>query len=254
MDFSKIASDYRGTVQIPAGEKLLLLLDIKKHEDVLDLGCGNGKLTARIRCITKGRVVGIDASWKMIEIAKRYQGIEFYVMRAEDMNFYEEFDVIFCNSAFQWFKPHLVLPKCYKALRKGGRIGIQAPAKKVYCPNFVEAFKQVQEKIHAFRSFKNPWFFLEGERDYKELFESYGFEVSYCKIETVKTYHTPQEVFDIFMSGASVGYLNPKYYDKDISNFVNDFKAIVRCCFEEQAKDGLVELVFNRVYLVAHKS
>ncbi len=99
----------------------------------------------------------------MIELARRYEGIEFYVLRAEEMDFREEFDVIFCNSAFQWFKPDEVLPRCYRALRKNGRIGVQAPAKREYCPIFVRAFERVQREIEAFRSFSSPWFFLETE-------------------------------------------------------------------------------------------
>ncbi len=165
MDFSNVASNYSGKVQIPAGDKLLQFLNIQDHEDVLDLGCGNGKLTAKIRALTRGRVVGIDASEKMIDLARKYGGIEFHILRAEDMDFYEEFDVIFCNSAFQWFDPHAILPKCYKALRSGGRMGVQAPAKKIYCPNFIEAFKQVQKEIKAFRSFRCPWFFLDNEEE-----------------------------------------------------------------------------------------
>ncbi|WP_457549514.1 class I SAM-dependent methyltransferase [Archaeoglobus sp.] len=253
MDFSSVASNYAGNVQIPAGERLLQLLKIQDHEDVLDLGCGNGKLTAKIRALTRGRVVGIDASERMIDLARKYEGIEFYVLRAEDMDFHEEFDVILCNSAFQWFDPHVVLPKCYKALRDGGRMGVQAPAKKIYSPNFVEAFERVQEEIDTFRSFRCPWFFLDSEEEYKRLFESYGFKVDHCKIERFESYHTPKDVFNIFMTGASVGYLNPRYYDEDINKYVQNAKRIIMRSFEEQAENGLVKLIFNRVFVIARK-
>ncbi|MCD6492793.1 MAG: hypothetical protein J7K36_03195 [Archaeoglobaceae archaeon] len=49
MDFSKIADEYMPVVQLSAGEKLLELLNIREHENVLDLGCGDGRLTAKIR-------------------------------------------------------------------------------------------------------------------------------------------------------------------------------------------------------------
>jgi len=136
MNFSKIADDYMPVVQSSAGEKLLELLNIREHENVLDLGCGDGRLTAKIRKLTKGRVVGVDVSEKMIEKAKKFNGIEFIVKAAEELDFENEFDVIFCNSSFQWFDPHKSLEKCYRALKHGGRIGIQAPVKKNYCPNF----------------------------------------------------------------------------------------------------------------------
>ena len=49
MDLSKIADDYTSVVQLSAGEKLLELLNIREHENVLDLGCSDGRLTAKIR-------------------------------------------------------------------------------------------------------------------------------------------------------------------------------------------------------------
>jgi ubiquinone/menaquinone biosynthesis C-methylase UbiE len=64
LDFSKIAKIYDdvSVAQTSAGEKLLKMLDIKEFEDVLDLGCGTGKLTAEIRKLTRGRVVGVDVA------------------------------------------------------------------------------------------------------------------------------------------------------------------------------------------------
>jgi len=106
----------------------------------------------------------------------------------------------------------------------------------------------------VFAHFKSPWFFLESEGEYIELFERHGFNAVFCKIEETKSYHTPQEAYRIFESGAIAGYLNPKYYDIEIDErYVRRFKEIVRKSFEEQAGSGVVELVFNRVYLIAVK-
>ena len=102
---------YNPIVQTSAGEKLLRLLNIGENEDVLDLDCGTGKLTAKIRGLTKGKVVGIDSSKEMIEKARRNVNAEFIVKAAEEMDFYSEFDVIFCNSAFQWFNPHKAIER-----------------------------------------------------------------------------------------------------------------------------------------------
>ncbi len=92
------------------------------------------------------------------------------------------------------------------------------------------------------------------KRNYESLFKSYGFKVDHCKIERFESYHTPEEVFEIFMTGASVGYLNSRYYDEDISKYVDDFKRIIMRSFEKQAENGLVKLVFNRVFIIVKKS
>ncbi|WP_202319146.1 class I SAM-dependent methyltransferase [Archaeoglobus neptunius] len=263
MNFSTIAAEYEklATLQKSASEILLRLLKIGENDDVLDLGCGTGHLTRKIRGLTKGRVVGIDPSEGMIARAiedSRGMNITYKIMSAEEMNYHESFDVIFCNSAFQWFRnPERALRNCYKALRRGGRIGIQAPAKNVYCPNFIKAIEAVRKDERTgdvFAHFKEPWFFLETAEEYTSLFERCGFAVVFSKIERVVTEHTPEEVFGIFSSGAIAGYLNPEYYDVELNDeYIKAFREIVRQEFNRQAENGIVKLEFNRIFLVAVK-
>jgi ubiquinone/menaquinone biosynthesis C-methylase UbiE len=101
------------------------------------------------REITKGKVVGVDPSEGMIrEAIEKSMGLDitFEVKSAEEIEYKSCLDVIFCNSSLQWFRePQKAVKNCYIALRKGGRIGIQAPAKRVYSPNFIGAVEKVKE-------------------------------------------------------------------------------------------------------------
>jgi SAM-dependent methyltransferase len=85
-DFSQIAGKYEKTslVQNSASDELFYLLGIKESDDVLDLGCGTGHLTKRIREMTKGNVVGIDSSQGMIEEARRNYGNLGISLKLED--------------------------------------------------------------------------------------------------------------------------------------------------------------------------
>ncbi|MDR1617232.1 MAG: class I SAM-dependent methyltransferase [Syntrophomonadaceae bacterium] len=88
--------------------------------------------------MSKGTVVGIDPSTKIIEESKkRYRNeIVFEVNTAENIGYENTFDVIFCNSAFQWIKnQEIAIEKFPISLKNKGRIGIQTPAKEIYCPN-----------------------------------------------------------------------------------------------------------------------
>jgi len=257
VDFSKIATTYRNPQQI-----LLNLLKIGNTDDVLDLGWGVGNLTRKIKEITDGKVVGIDPSEGMIkEAIEKSRGLDiaFEVKSVEELNYRDCFNVIFCNSSLQWFRDiQKAVNNCYAALRKGGRIGIQAPAKRVYSPNFIEAVEKVKEDPRTrgiFAYFKEPWFFLETADEYRELFEKCGFRVVLSKIESIRTKHTPEEVFNIFSSAAVAGYLNQDFYDVEIeASYINSFKEIVKNTFVQQANDhGVVMLVFNRIFLVAIK-
>ncbi len=265
IDFSQIAERYErySSVQKSAAEILLRLLEIKDTDDVLDLGCGSGNLTRKIRTMTNAKVVGIDPSDGMIrEAREKSKGIDitFEVRHAEDINYKEWFDVLFSNSAFQWFRDQRkVIERCYAALRRNGRIGIQTPAGKIYSPNFVEAVEKVIQDTKTkdiFARFNSPWFFMETTDEYKHLFEDKGFRVVFSRIERIKTQYTPAEVFRIFSSGAIAGYLNQDCYDIKIDEEYRErFKQIIRDTFVRQAgSDGKVELVFNRLFLVAVKA
>lgn len=221
--FDELASRYRQTslVQASAGAKLIELLDIPEGADILDVGCGTGNLTVELAGKTTGRVTGIDPSGEMVRVASEAfsdQRTSFVKMDAEGIAFRKEFDIVYCNSAFQWFKnPSRFLDNAKMALRPGGRIGMQAPARKVYCPVFIKAIEECCGNPgigEVFSGFRPPWFFLETEDEYRSLFEQAGFRVLFCTIEESRSLRTPQQVFDVFCSGARAGYLDPACYDR----------------------------------------
>ncbi len=264
IDFNKVAGNYerKSIVQKGAAEILLSLIKIKSNESVLDAGCGPGNLTRKIKDLTKGRVAGVDVSQNMINEALGKYGndsMEFYTMDAEELGFKGEFDVIFSNSAFQW--SHDPLKACggfYRALKKGGRVGIQAPGGGKYCDNFMKAVEHVKTDYRTssiFSKWKNPWFMAEKADDYSSLFEKSGFLVKYSEIRKTSSCHTAAECFDIFSSGAITGYLNREYYNVEINpEYIRDFKSIVINEFENQAMpNNNLELNFNRIFLVAVK-
>jgi trans-aconitate methyltransferase len=262
--FTEISARYEtdSLIQKSAAERLLSLLDIQRHEAVLDLGCGTGSLSRRIRQLTDALVTGIDPSPGMIETARNAPGVHdiaFIHSSAEDLAFSEVFDIIFCNSAFQWFvSPKKALAAGYAALRPCGRLGIQAPARSNYCPNFLAAVADVAQDPRTsanFARFNSPWLFLEQADDYRALFQQAGFSVPFAAIEELAAPYTPDQVLTIFESGAAAGYLKRDAYtggyDED---YPAVFREIVAAAFRRQAgQDGLVQLVFNRIYLIAEK-
>lgn len=264
-NFTEISSKYEkdSVVQRSASEILFDLLRIGPTDDVLDLGCGTGHLSRTIREKTTGRVVGVDPSMGMIEKAReKYsdQNISFRVSTAEQLDYHNEFDIIFCNSAFQWFvDPGEAVKACYNSLRTNGKMAIQAPAKEDYCPNFLKATSEVKKHKatqHTFGYFTAPWFFYNTSVEYTKLFESAGFSVRESRIDKVVTSHSVEEAFKIFESGAAAGYLNSDYYSIPLSqDYIDAFRGIVRDSFEDQAGEtGQIRLAFYRIYLLAVKT
>lgn len=263
-DFSNLSPEYqhRAVLQQSASEKLFELLAIQPSDDVLDLGCGPGHLTKRIRELTNKTVVGVDPAEGMIAQSRQNvsdPSISFYVCDAESLDFANTFDVIFCNSVFQWFRnPEHALRNCFRAVRAHGRMGVQAPARTEYCPNFIRATTALLADPRTrptFARFRSPWFFLETPEAYAGLFEASGFAVSSCRIEEVTEYCSPSKAFEMFESGASAGYLNPDCYDILLPpGFIKNAREVILGSFYSQMRgDGTVAITFYRVYVLAHK-
>ncbi|MEN6315326.1 MAG: class I SAM-dependent methyltransferase [Clostridiaceae bacterium] len=73
---------------------------------VLDLGCGYGENCAEFKRLGAVRVVGIDISEKMLEVAKRENtGIEFIRADMSDLSYVDEhFDVVLSSLAVHYIK------------------------------------------------------------------------------------------------------------------------------------------------------
>ena len=102
------------------GEPLVELLAPNPGERILDLGCGEGALAARIA--ERASVVGVDASAEQVAAA-RARGVEAYVMDGAHLPFADEFDAVFSNAALHWMKDQDgVIDGLFRALRPGGRV------------------------------------------------------------------------------------------------------------------------------------
>jgi len=263
--FSNIAAGYqkKAVLQESASQRLFELLALRRNDSVLDLGCGPGHITRKIRDMVTGAVFGVDPSEAMISKARRNcqtLAVTFLVSDAESFDSPQTFDKIFCNSAFHWFRdPARALANAAKALKPGGRIGIQAPARVNYCSNFLRAIDALSADTrtrHAISKFRSPWFFLETEDEYAQLFQTAGLTPAYCKIEGVEELCLPEKAMAVFESGAAAGYLNPEYYDTALDpEFFDIARRIIRASLQSQAdQNGKVPLLFSRLYVVAEKT
>ncbi len=104
------------------GEDVAALLNARSSEDILDLGCGTGHLTAQI-AESGAHVVGLDASAKMLEVAREtYPQIEWVEASATDFDLNRSFDAVFTNAVLHWIlEPEKVAERVYAHLRNGGR-------------------------------------------------------------------------------------------------------------------------------------
>ncbi len=110
----------RNAAFVPAlGQGVLELLAAKPGERILDLGCGDGTLTATLA--ETATVVGVDASAEQIVAAKAH-GLDARVLDGSQLAFNGEFDAVFSNAALHWMRDaDAVIGGVWRALRPGGR-------------------------------------------------------------------------------------------------------------------------------------
>jgi len=118
-DAGRYAADARFVAEL--GAPLIGLLAPRSGERILDLGCGDGALTKKIRELGCD-VVGVDQSPDMIRKAKE-AGLDAREMDGHALVFDAEFDAVFSNAALHWMKrdPDAVLAGAFRALKPGGR-------------------------------------------------------------------------------------------------------------------------------------
>src|SRR3989441_305488 len=134
--WSESAESYRRAMRLfePYGFDLLARVNPKIRESALDLATGLGEPAMSIARMVgpDGRVVGIDLSEQMVELAtriakeRRIPGLTFLAMDAEKLDFPDEsFDLVTSRFGFHIFAhPETVAKEAHRVLRPKGRIGI----------------------------------------------------------------------------------------------------------------------------------
>jgi trans-aconitate methyltransferase len=148
-------------------------------ERILDLGCGDGAVSARIaELVPNGEVVGIDASRGMVEAAraKGRKNLRFLLMDINELNYSNEFDVVFSNATLHWIKDHKhLLRNVGRALRQGGRLRFNF-AGEGNCSHFFSVIRKAMSAqafaVH-FAGFDWPWY-MPSVEDYSALVRASG--------------------------------------------------------------------------------
>jgi SAM-dependent methyltransferase len=161
------------------GGPVLELLAPRAGERILDLGCGDGALTARLAAVGC-HVVGVDASEAQAAAAQA-RGLDVRVADGEHLDFDREFDAVFSNAALHWMRrPERVIAGVWRALKPSGRFvgefgghGCVAKIKN----ELVEALNRRGIDGEA----ASPWYF-PGSEEYAEHLQKAGFTVRYIAL------------------------------------------------------------------------
>ncbi len=181
------AAEYaaNSVVQQTWARELIAKLGLHGGEHILDVGCGDGKVTAEIaRAVPNGSATGVDASAEMISFAektfpkKSAPNLEFHVMDAREIRFRREFDLVFSNAALHWVDDHQrFLAGAASVLKPGGRLVVSCGGKGNAQDVFVALRPELRAKMwrEFFRQIPEPYFFYAPE-EYKKWLAKAGFK------------------------------------------------------------------------------
>jgi trans-aconitate methyltransferase len=158
---------------------LVELLAPKAGEEILDVGCGTGHMTAQIAA-SGANVMGVDMSAPMVKQAReKYPEIKFEVADARELKLEKKFDAVFSNATLHWIQePARAAQAVARRLKAGGRfVGEFGGAGNV--AGFMHAAETAWLKVMPRQEFTHPWFY-PGIAEYAAILEESGLETTYA--------------------------------------------------------------------------
>ena len=115
------------SAQLAWAQELIGKLALRGDERMLDIGCGDGRVTAELaRLVPRGEAVGVDNSEEMIRRASSafpaasVANLSFRRMDALSLSFATAFDVTFSNAALHWVRDHRTMLAGVASILKPG--------------------------------------------------------------------------------------------------------------------------------------
>ena len=186
------------------GRELIGRVTWRGDEEVLDVGCGDGRLTAALAGrVPRGHVLGIDASAEMVAHASTAHpasdcpNLRFARMDAARLRLPRAFDVVFSNAVLHWVPDHRAfLRGAAAALRSGGRLVVSCGGR----GNADDVFGVLRAEMRAaewrtfFRGLRKPYFF-HSDQEYHAWLPEAGFRPLRIRLVPRDAVHESVEAF-----------------------------------------------------------
>jgi trans-aconitate methyltransferase len=189
-------ADYAANSAVQHGwaREAMVKLNLRGDERILDVGCGDGKITAELaRAVPRGFVLGTDASAEMIAFAhklfpaSKIPNLKFTIADARAIapeKTLGAFDLVFSNAALHWVDDHeKFLRGAAAVLKSGGRLVVSCGGKGNAHDVFLALRPEMRSKRwrEFFRQMPLPYFFY-APSDYEKWLPKFGFQVQALKL------------------------------------------------------------------------
>ncbi len=235
------ASEYarRSGLQEAMAEEVLAQLELKGWERVLDVGCGDGRITAAIAGrVPQGKVLGVDSSHQMVSYAAErfgppaFPNIEFEAADASELSFRDEFDLVVSFNALHWVPEQDPVLRGIRQAMKAGAIAqlrLVPTGQRKSLENVLEETRLSERWHDRFAGFHDPYLHATPEQ-YAAMAERNGLKVLQI--------HTAEKAWDFGSREAFRGF--------GAVTFVEWTRRL-----GEEEKPQFIEDVLNRYRMVA---
>lgn len=233
-------------LQKAMADEVLALLRLKSDEQVLDIGCGDGKITAMIaKQVLPGRVIGIDPSRDMIDFATAHFGpdanpnLRFEVGDARTLSFKEQFDLVVSFNALHWVpEQDAALRAIAQSMKAGGRAQLRlvtaGPRQSI--ESVVEEVRKSPQWKRHFRDFHDPYLRLTPE-EYAATAVKNGMRVLHIHTEAKSWNFQSRAAFFEFCSVGLIAWTK-RLPEKERASFVDDVLDRYRLGVSEPNEEG----------------
>jgi trans-aconitate methyltransferase len=249
----RLASDQQKTW----GRTLICELRLRGDERILDLGCGDGTLTAELaQLVPDGFVLGIDASQSMVETARKDHvrtNLRFELQDINTIDFLSEFDVVFSNATLHWIRHHKKLLKnVHRSLKKQGMARFQFAADG-NCSNLIRTVGEIMSQTEYavyFRDFDWPWC-MPTVDEYRSLLTEVPFGQKKVWCENADKYFESAEAMTKWIEQPSLVPFLARVAERDRQRFRD--AVVERMISRTLRNDGTYFETFRRLNVLARK-
>ncbi len=200
-------------------------LNLKGDEKILDIGCGDGRITAAIaQCLPNGLVIGIDPSESMLQVAldlkdkNQIINLDFTKGDATQLSFKNEFDYVVSFSCFHWISDHFsALQSIERALKPDGKVFLYFAIDhgKDRLDHALNAVINAPKWCQYFCNYSNPCF-LNTSNQFTTYAQAAGLVPKRIEHITVDETFPTKEAFAAWISGwlSQLKYI-PEYLHKE---------------------------------------
>jgi ubiquinone/menaquinone biosynthesis C-methylase UbiE len=232
--------------------KVLKSLKIDIQSRVLDIGCGDGKITSEIaKDANQGCVIGTDISYQMIEHASKtyssQENLGFMQMDASQNKFINQFDIITSFNCLHWVKDQQrALDGISRAATSNAKVVLLLSHKKSFYHHALDNICSSDKWCSYFKDYVNPRSFFDIDV-YKDMLIQSGLDVTSLVEEDMSyNFDSKESLREFFSSSmANIKQIPQDKKDEFLVDYSEEFLKQLGCNTQHNIPVTFCCLVIN---------